>query len=171
MPRSPRRLSSLRLAALLVLAGCSPAQEKPADVGVAAAPAAELPPFQQELPSLKAVATLPGVWKSAYRLVERADTAYGSHHAVEFHYTADSASGVPPRLLMVIRVFKKAAWDKLTPAQREIARILTEREGEVYVFSIVTSSPYPVNSPSTLRVDQMMLALIAETTPFRLAFK
>lgn len=166
-----RRLAPFAFVALATLVGCSPAEQKTADVGVAAAPAAELPPFQQEIPSLKGEVTLPGVWASAYRVMSHPDTAYGSHHAVEFHYTADSAAGVPPRLLMVIRVFKKAAWEKLTPAQKEMARVLTERNGEVYAFSVVTASPYPVNSASTLRVDQMMLALLAETTPFRLTFK
>lgn len=171
MPFTPRRRSLPLLIALLVLVGCGSAEEKSADVGVAAAPAADLPPFQQEIPSLKAEVTLPGVWQSAYRLMSHPDTALGSHHAVEFHYTADSAIGVPPRLLMVIRVFKKAAWEKLTLQQKEQARVITEHSGEVYAFSVVTESPYPVNSASTLRVDQMMLQLLAETSPFRLTFK
>jgi hypothetical protein len=166
-----RHFAPLAFFALAVIIGCNPAEQKTADVGVAAAPAAELPPFQQEIPSLKGEVTLPGVWQSAYRVISHPDTVLGSHHAVEFHYTADSAIGVPPRLLMVIRVFKKAAWEKLTPQQKDQARVITERGGEVYAFSVVTASPYPVNSASTLRVDQMMLQLLAETSPFRLTFK
>ncbi|MBM3906812.1 MAG: hypothetical protein FJ363_01915 [Gemmatimonadetes bacterium] len=167
----PRRFVPLAFVAISMLVGCNPAEQKTADLGVAAAPAADLPPFQQELPSLKAEATLPGVWKSAYGVIPRPDTVLGSHHAVEFHYTADSAIGVPPRLLMVIRVFKKATWNTLTSVQKEQVRFITEHSGEVFAFSVVTSSPYPVNSASTLRVDQMMLQLLAETSPFRLTFK
>ncbi len=157
------------LAALLPLLACGTPQQA-ADVSVAAAPVVELVPFQQEIASVKAEVTLPGVWKYGYRIIDRADTTYGGHRAIEFHYTADSASGVPPRLLMVIRAFKKPAWEKVRATQGNIAKVLAEHDGEVYTYSIVTSSPYPVGTASTLRVDQMMVALIAETTPFRMTF-
>ena len=165
-----RRLVALSLVALVPMAGCGTPEPK-AEVGVTAAPAAELPPFQQELASMKAEVTLPGAWKYGYRLIDRADTTFGGHQAVEFHYTADSASGVPPRLLMVIRAFKKPMWEKVRDSQGNIAKVLAEHDGEVYTYSIVTKSPYPVGTASTLRVDQMMMGLIAETSPFRMTFK
>ena len=165
-----RRLVVLSLAALIPMAGCGTPEQK-AEVGVTAAPVTVLPPFQQELASMKAEVTLPGTWKYGYRLIDRADTTFGGHQAVEFHYTADSASGVPPRLLMVIRAFKKPAWEKVRASQGNIAKVLAEHDGEVYSYSIVTKSPYPVGTASTLRVDQMMMGLIAETSPFRMTFK
>jgi hypothetical protein len=168
---TPRRTILLLLAAVLPVLACGPAEQKAAAVGVAAVPAAELPPFQQEIASIKAEVTLPGVWRHGYRMIDRADTTYGGHRAVEFHYTADSAAGVPPRLLLVIRVYTKAAWYKVRDSQDKIAKVLTEHGGDIYTYSIVTESPYPVGTPSTIRVDQMMMALIAETSPFKLAFK
>ncbi len=165
-----RRLAVLVLAALIPMVGCGTPEPK-AEVGVTAAPAAVLPPFQQELASMKAEVTLPGAWKYGYRLIDRADTTFGGHQAAEFHYTADTASGVPPRLLMVIRAFKKPVWEKVRDSQGKIAKVLAEHDGEVYTYSIVTKSPYPVGTASTLRVDQMMMGLIAETSPFRMTFK
>ena len=164
-----RRFVVLSLAALVPVAGCGTPEQK-AEVGVTAAPAAVLEPFQQELASMKAEVTLPGAWKYGYRLIDRADTTFGGHQAIEFHYTADTASGVPPRLLLVIRAFKKSAWDKVRETQGTSAKVLAERDGEVYTWSIVTKSPYPVGTASTLRVDQMMMGLVAETSPFRMTF-
>ena len=165
-----RRLVVLSFAALVSMTGCGTPEQK-AEVGVTAAPAVVLPPFQQELASMKAEVTLPGTWKYGYRIFDRADTTFGGHQAIEFHYTADTALGVPPRLLLVIRAFKKPAWEKVRDSQGKIAKVLAEGDGEVYTWSIVTKSPYPVGTASTLRVDQMMLGLVAETSPFRMTFK
>jgi len=170
MPMPLRRFVVLAFAALVPLAGCGTPEQK-AEVGVVAAPVTELPPFQQELASMKAEVTLPGAWKYGYRIIDRPDTTFGGHQAIEFHYTADTASGVPPRLLLVIRAFKKPAWEKVRDSQGKIAKVLAERDGEVYTWSIVSKSPYPVGTASTLRVDQMMMGLVAETSPFRMTFR
>lgn len=170
MSMTLRRLVVLSFAALAPIAGCG-APEQKAEVGVTAAPAVVLPPFQQELASMKAEVTLPGAWKYGYRLIDRPDTTFGGHQAIEFHYSADTASGVPPRLLLVIRAFKKPAWEKVRDSQGKVAKVLAERNGEVYTWSIVSKSPYPVGTASTLRVDQMMMGLVAETSPFRMTFK
>jgi len=149
--------------------GCS-TKEKVADVAVAAAPPVVLPPFDQEMPSFKATLTLPGAWKFGYRIVERADTMFGAFHAAEFHYTADSARGVPPRLLMIIRAFKKPAFEKVRASQDGKSKVLAEHDGIVYTYAIVASSPYGPNSAATLRVDQMMLPLVSESNPLKLTF-
>ena len=169
---TPFRVALPALIGVLLLASCKPAeQKKAAEVSVAAKPPVELPPFQQEIASLKAEVSLPGSWKHGYRMVDRPDTAFGAHRAIEFHYTADSAAGVPPRLLLVIRAYKKAAWERVRTAQKDQAKVLAEHGGDVFTWSIVTVSPYPVGSASTIRVDQMMMALIGERSPFRLEFK
>ncbi|MBW7933904.1 MAG: hypothetical protein H3C62_09895 [Gemmatimonadaceae bacterium] len=169
MRPTPRLTTLLLLAALPALACGKP--EPKSEVAVATTPAVDLPPFQQEIASLNAEVTLPGVWRYGYKVVDRPDTLYGAHRAVEFLYAADTASGVPPRLLMVIRAYTRAQWDKVRESQKDLAKVLAEHGGEVYTFSIVTASPYPVGTPSTLRVDQMMMALIGERTPFKLTFK
>lgn len=163
-----RRSFLLLVAATMATAACDSAKA-PADAK--AAPAVELPPFQQEIASMKAELTLPGSWRYGYRMVDRPDTAYGAYRAIEFLYTADSALKVPPRLLLVIHAYRKPAWEKVKVAQKDLSRVLAEHGDDVYAFSIVTSNPYPVNTPSALRVDQMMLALTSQTSPFRLAFK
>jgi len=144
---------------------------KAPDVGVTAAPPVVLPPFDQEIPSFKATLTLPGAWKLGYRVVERADTMFGAFHSAEFYYTADSARGVPPRLLMVIRAFKKPAFEKVRAKQDGVSKVLAEHDGVVYTYSIVASSPYGPNSAATLRVDQMMVPLVSEANPLKLTFK
>lgn len=165
-----RSLVVVSLALLMPMAACGTPEQK-AEVGVTAEPRTVLPPFQQDLVSVKAELTFPGTWTYGYRMIDRPDTLFGGHRAIEFHYTADTASGVPPRLLLVVRAFKKPAWEKVRGSQDNISRVLAERDGEVYTWSIVTKSPYPVGTASTLRVDQMMLDLVAETSPFRMTFK
>ena len=136
---------------------------------VASAPV--LPPFQQEIGSANAEVTLPGVWKYGYWLVDKADTTNGAYRAIEFLYVGDSVAKVPPRLLLVIRAFKKPVWERLDAKQRATSTKLAERVDAVYAFSIVTTNPYRMNTPAALRVDAMMLALIADGSPFKIRFK
>jgi len=152
------------------VAGCDDAAKAP-EAAATAAPAPLLPPFQQEIASVKAEVTLPGVWQYGYRLADHADTTLGAFQPIEFQYVGDSARKVPQRLLLVIRVFKKATWDKVGARQPPVATKLAERGNDVYAYSIVTSNPYPTNTASALRVDAMMLALIADSSPFKLTFK
>lgn len=166
----PRRFALFSVLATALIIGCG-RTEKAADVAVASAPPVVLPPFEQEIPSFKATLTLPGAWKLGYRLVERADTMFGAFRSAEFYYTADSARGVPPRILMVLRAFKKPAFEKVRAKQDVVSKVLAEHDGVVYTYSIVASSPYGPNSAATLRVDQMMVPLVSEANPLKLTFK
>lgn len=170
MLATPRRALLLLLAIIPPMAGCDTAGKAPS-ADVAAAPAPVLSPVQQEIASAKAEVTLPGVWQYAYRLVDKADTTNGAYRAFEFHYAEAGNAKVPPRLLLVIRVFTKARWEKISASQETVATKLAEHDNDVYAFSIVTTNPYPLNSPASLRVDQMMIALTAEGSPFRITFK
>ncbi len=163
----PRRTVLMLVAAMLSSVACDSAKAPEP----AAAPAPVLPSFQQEIASIKAEVTLPGSWKYGYRMVDKADTTFGAYRAFEFHYVADTLLKVPPRLLLVIRVFHKAAWEKISKTQANISSKIAEHGDDVYSYSIVTSNPYPARTVSALRVDQMMLELIGERTPFRLTFK
>ena len=165
-----RRTLLLLLAAIAPMAGCDTADKAPS-AEVAAVPAPVLPPIQQEIASAKAEVTLPGVWQYGYRLVDRADTTNGAYRAYEFFYAEAGNTKVPPRLLLVIRVFTKAGWDKISATQEGVATKLAVHGTDVLAFSIVTTNPYPLNSPAALRVDQMMLALMAEGSPFKITFK
>jgi hypothetical protein len=167
------RLAILVLFAVITpMAGCDSAEKAPdTDVAAAPVPAPPLTPFQQEIVSAKAEVTLPGAWKSNYRLVDKADTTNGAFRAFEFHYAADSASKVPSRLLLVIRAFKKARWAKISASQEAVAIKLADHGDVVYAFSIVTSNPYPASTPASLRVEQMMIELTANGSPFKMTFK
>jgi len=164
----PLRTFVMFVAAVLSSVACDSAKApavQPSPVAV------ELPPFQQEIASIKAEVTLPGSWKYGYRLVDKADTSFGGYRAFEFHYAADTAMKVPQRLLLVIRAYHKAAWEKVSKGQVGKSAKLAEHGDDVYTYSIVTSNPYPASTASALRVDAMMLGLIAETSPFRISFK
>lgn len=170
MPVAPRNAFVMILLAALSMAACEKAEDTK-DIGVASAPASTLPPFEQEIASLNATVTLPGSWKYGYKIVDRADTTFGGYRAIEFLYAADTARQVPPRLLLVIRVFRKPAWEKIRATQQGVSRVLATHGDDIITFSHVTANPYPANTPSALRVDAMMIALTGETTPFRLSFK
>lgn len=166
----PRRSALFFVLATTLIVGCR-STEKAADVAVASAPPVVLPPFEQEIPSFKATLTLPGAWKFGYQIVERADTMFGAFRSAAFLYTADASRGVPPRVLMVLRAFKKPAFEKVRDAQKNVSRVLAEHDGVVYTYSIVAASPYGANSAATLRVDQMMMPLVSEANPLKLTFK
>jgi hypothetical protein len=165
----PRRAAFVVLAALVSSVACKDAA-KDSEIEVRAE-APLLPPFQQEIASQKAELTLPGAWKYGYRMVDKADATAGAFHAIEFIYGGDSITKVPARMLLVIRVYKKAAWDKISSGQTTVSTKLAEHDGNVYAFSIVTSNPYPLNTPAALRVDAMMMALTGAGSPFRIEFK
>ncbi|MHB1310945.1 MAG: hypothetical protein ACYC3L_02920 [Gemmatimonadaceae bacterium] len=163
----PRRAALVVLAALVSSVACKDASEN-SDIEVRAA-ASQLPPFQQEIASQKAELTLPGSWKYGYKMADKPDTTAGAFHAVEFYYS-DSVSKVPPSMLLVIRAYKQAAWDKIAGGQKNISTKLAEHAGTVYAFSIRTSNPYPLNTAAALRVDAMMTDLTGAASPFKLEF-
>jgi len=78
---------------------------------------------------------------------------------------------VPRSMLLVIRVYKQAAWDKISKGQTTVSTKFAEHDGNVYAFSIRTSNPYPLNTAAALRVDAMMMDLTGPATPFRIEFK
>ena len=169
MPINSRAVFLALLAVIVPMTGCDSAAKEQSTSEVAA-PAPVLQPFKQEIASANAEVTLPGEWKYGYRLVDKADTTYGAFRAIEFHYLPDSTSKVPPRMLLVIRAFKKAHWEKISSSQEKVATRLAANGDDVYAFSIVTTNPYPMNTAASLRVDAMMLALIAEGSPFKMTF-
>ena len=164
----PRRAAFVVLAALASSAACKDAP-RDSEIEVRAA-VPLLPPFQQEIASQKAELTLPGSWKYGYKMTDKPDTTAGAFHAVEFYFS-DSVSKAPPRMLLVIRAYKKAAWDKISSGQKTVSSKLAEHDGNVYAFSIVTSNPYPLNTAAALRVDAMMIALTGPASPFKIEFK
>jgi len=164
-----RRAALVALATLVSSAACRDGTKAPAPDASAQAPL--LPPFQQEIASQKAELTLPGSWKYGYKMADKPDTTAGAFHAIEFYYGGDSLTKVPRSMLLVIRVYKQAAWDKISKGQTTVSTKFAEHDGNVYAFSIRTSNPYPLNTAAALRVDAMMMDLTGPATPFRIEFK
>ena len=162
-----RRAARVALAALASSVACKDSGSNAETAVRAEAP--PLPPFQQEIASQKAELTLPGSWRYSYKMADKPDTTAGAFHAIEFYYS-DSASKVQPNMLLVIRAYKQAAWDKISAGQTNISTRLAEHAGTVYAFSIRTSNPYPLNSAAALRVDAMMTDLTGAASPLKLEF-
>ena len=104
---------------------------------------------------------LPGIWHGGYRAIEHADTVAGSRYAVDFMFTPDPAWKVEPRALMVVRIFSKAAWDKLNarPGPR-LATKVAERGDDIFTYSVPGSNPYKTGTPAEKRFDEMVLAVV-----------
>ena len=166
-----RRAAFVVIAALASAVACKDAPKDSTDSEIEVrAVARVLPPLQQEIASQKAELTLPGSWRYGYKMTDKPDTTTGAFHAVEFYFS-DSVSKAPPRMLLVIRVYKKATWDRISSKQGAVSRKLAEHDGNVYAFSIVTSNPYSLNTPAALRVDAMMMDLTGPASPFKIEFK
>jgi len=164
-----RRAAFAVLVTLVSSVACKDAAKAAGDEAGAQAPL--LPPFQQEIASQKAEVTLPGSWKYGYKMVDKADSTTGAFRAIEFIYGGDSVSKVPARMLLVIRAYKKATWDKISAGQKTVSTKLAEHDGNVYAFSIVTENPYKGNPTAALRVDAMMMDLTGPASPFKIEFK
>lgn len=153
MTPAPRVL----IAAFVVLAAaCGDKAPAPA---VADAPAPTGPPESYESVNGRFGLTLPAVFRGNYRVKESIDTVLGAKFAAEIVYPADSAGKIPSRTLLVVRVFTKASWEKLS-ARKGFAGALkrAERGNEVFTLSMITSNPYKFDSAPARMVDRMMLA-------------
>jgi len=138
--------------------GAPPAREA---TPAAVTPAVNAPPEHYESTAGKFVVDFPATWHDAYRVVERADTLAGSRHAVEFVFKPDPAWKVQPRPLVVVRIFPKAAWEKITKRPGDpMALKVAERGDDVFVYSVPGSNPYRPGTPAALRFDELMLGVM-----------
>lgn len=104
--------------------------------------------------------TLPGIWQGRYRAEETGDAATGARLAVNFKFVPDSGSKAPSLTLMTVRIFSRAAWDKVT---RHMATPLGSKIGEkgddVFVLSLPGTNPYPPNSPEAPIFDRLLISI------------
>jgi len=148
------------VAALVALAaGCS---DKTAAPPVAEAPLPAGPPESYESVRGKFGLTLPAAFRGNYRVKESADTVLGARFAAEIVYPADAAGKIPSRTLLVVRVFTKESWEKLSGTKGFAGALKrAERGGDVFTLSMITSNPYKFDSAPARMVDRMMLAATA----------
>jgi hypothetical protein len=174
-----RRTPAARVSAALagvalagVLTGCgeggTPRKQgdvTPADVVAGRAQAGE----HFESPGGKFAIDFPDTWRGAYRTVERADTTAGARFAVEFVLKPDAAWKVQPQALLVVRIFPRAAWEKVVARPGEpLAAKLAERGDDVFALSLPSATPYAKGTPAAQRFDELVLSAIQAPGPLRL---
>jgi len=111
----------------------------------------------------------PASWKGAYTAASRADTTGGSLRAVEFTFKPDPSWKVVPQTLLMVRIFTKAGWDRLDaqPGQTVAVKIAS-RGDAVFALSLPSRNPYQGGTPAAARFDQMVLAVLQDSTRLRL---
>ena len=102
----------------------------------------------------------PGAWRGGYRSVERPDTVAGSRLTVEFVFKPDASWKIEPRPLLVVRIFSKAAWDKVAGRPGPpIALKVAENGDDVFAYSVPGGNPYKPGTPAAARFDELVLAV------------
>jgi hypothetical protein len=150
---SPRVLVT---ALVVLVAACS---DKTAAPAAADASTPTGPPESYESVRGNFVLTLPAAFRGNYRVKESADTILGARFAAEIVYPADSAGKIPSRTILVVRVFTKASWEKLSGTKGFAGALKrAERGDDVFTLSMITSNPYKFESAPARMVDRMMLA-------------
>ena len=154
--------SARALAAALLLGLLAACGEPSAAPGKTQPPAPTGPPEQYESTRGGFLLTLPAAFRGNYRVKESVDSVLGAKFAAEIVFPADAAGKVPPRTLLVIRVFTKAAWEKLS-AQKGFSGAVkrAERGGDVFTLSMISSNPYNLATEASRTVERMMLAATA----------
>ncbi|MBM4193819.1 MAG: hypothetical protein FJ202_05500 [Gemmatimonadetes bacterium] len=122
--------------------------------------AKSLPPETYVSPTAGFDLHLPGIWTGKYVASEKNDTTAGAHLAVEFKFKPDSGSAAPSHLLMTIRLFTKAAWDKVSARPGAPVGVKLAESGKtVFVLSLPEANPYPATSPEAPRYDQLIISI------------
>jgi hypothetical protein len=111
----------------------------------------------------------PPVWRGNYSVLEGPDTSAGSRFRVQFVFRPDPAWKVEPQPLIVVRIFSKAAWDKVMakPGQPVAAKI-TERGDDVFALSLPETNPYKPGTPEAKRYDDLVLSVVQDKAGLRL---
>ena len=156
----------------VALAGCGEGgtPRKQGDVTPADVVAGRVQPGEHfESAGGKFAIDFPDTWRGAYRAVERADTTAGARFAVEFVLKPDGAWKVQPQTLLVIRIFPRAAWEKLLARPGEpLAAKVAERGADIFALSLPSATPYAKGTPAAQRFDELVLSAIQAPGPLRL---
>lgn len=111
----------------------------------------------------------PETWRGAYTAVPRNDTTGGARRAIEFAFKPDASWKVEPRTLIVVRIFTKAAWDRLDARRGQtVAAKVAARGDDVFALSLPPKNPYKAGTPAAARFDQLMLSILQDSAGLRL---
>jgi hypothetical protein len=139
--------------------------EKPADVV-----AGRIKTFDHfESTDEKFTIEFPETWRGAYTAVPRNDTTGGARRAIEFAFKPDASWKVEPHTLIVVRIFTKAAWDRLDARRGQtVAAKVAARGDDVFALSLPAKNPYKTGTPAAVRFDQLMLSILQDSAGLRL---
>ena len=117
------------LSGSIVCSACSDRPAKKSDVTPADVVAGRVKTFEHfESPNGKFAIDFPEVWRGAYTVGAHTDATGGARMAVEFIFKPDVGWKTEARPLLVIRIFTKAAWEKLNlPPGQHIAALLAAK--------------------------------------------
>lgn len=161
--RSSRLLLASTLVSVITLAACGGDASSSGAAGTASGAPAANTPEHFESRNGKFSIEFPGVWRGGYRAVEHADTSAGSRFAVEFVFKPDPAWKVEPRPLLVVRIFPRAAWEKVVARPGDpIATKVAERGDDVFAYSVPGGNPYRPGTPAAGRFDELVLSVVSE---------
>lgn len=149
---------------------CSDRSAPKSDVTPADVVAGRVKTFEHfESPNGKFAIDFPETWRGAYSAAARPDTTGGARMAVEFSFKPDPAWKVEPHALIVVRIFTKAAWERVAarpgPA---IAARLAARGDDVFALSLAPSNPYKPGTPAAARFEELMQSFLQDPEGLRL---
>ena len=115
---------------------------------------------------------LPPVWRGNYTVREGPDTSAGSRFRVEFDFHPDPAWKVDPKMLMVVRIFTKSAWEQVMGSPgAPVARRVADRGDDVFALSLPAKNPYTSGTPEASRYDELVLSVVNDQAGLRLTPK
>lgn len=165
-----RRLFAATAVAALGALACTDKGSPKSDVTPADVVAGAAKTFEHfESPSGKFAIDFPDTWKGAYTVAARPDTLGGGRMSVEFLFKPDPAWKAEPRTLLVIRIFTKAAWDKLDARPGpKLAAKLAARGDDVFALSLPPSNPYTNGTAASMRFEELMQSFLKDPAGLRL---
>ena len=163
-------LCAAALAGAVLCSACSDRPVKKSDVTAADVVAGRVKTFEHfEYPNGKFAIDFPETWRGGYTVVAHSDTTGGSRMAVEFIFKPDPAWKAEPRPLIVVRIFTRAAWEKLDarPGQGVAAKLAAKGD-DVFAFSVAPANPYVAGTPANARFEEMMQSFLQDPSGLRL---
>jgi len=170
MPRSRIRPVAVASAFLAAQLACTDQGSPKRDVTPADVVSGRAQVFEHfESPNGKFAIDFPPTWRGSYTAVAHPDTIGGARMAVEIVFKPDPAWKVEPHALLAIRIFTRAAWDRLDarPGQ-SVAAKLAAKGDDVFALSLPPANPYPNGSPASVRFEELMQSFLKDPAGLRL---
>lgn len=105
----------------------------------------------------------PSVWRGSYSVLEGPDTSFGARFRVQFMFKPDAQWKAEPKVLLVVRVFPRAAWGRLAARLGPpVAAQIAEKGDDIFAASLPASNPYRTGSPEGALFDRLILSAVKD---------